>query len=269
MESLVTDAGARSMDRGAARGTVRKMRRWSFVVWALAIPLVGGGCEGLIALDTADAGGGDGVEAGVTSGDGSGESAIGPVDGGLDAAVRDAATASTDGGDAAPDAGTSDARDAADGGREPSDASDVDAAAACDEACRALRDCGATTPANCSSVCQTLGAPDYPACLARAGEDCNAIALCFFAQVCGGGDPSGDASCQSTQKCEGSCAITDPTMACGCGCIGAMSPATAFDLFVNNQCVTNCAPCQGSDPNTAACDQCVQACVMATKCAGE
>jgi len=140
------------------------------------------------------------------------------------------------------------------------------AAMICDNACAALHSCGAIVSPTCSKDCQA--APQtYLDCLRATGNDCNAISLCFFSAVCGGNGPSGTLSCAATAGCEGYCNANNATVACGCACIRAMTPATALDLIINNGCGIPCASCNPSTFNGPACNACASSCVAQGKCA--
>ncbi len=106
-------------------------------------------------------------------------------------------------------------------------------------------------------------------CIQAANDACNAIALCYLAAACGGVGPSGTATCAATATCEGNCNIANPTVACGCACIQAMSPSTAFDLVLNNECAnyTTCPSCNPASFNGTECDQCAYACTSTDACA--
>ena len=137
--------------------------------------------------------------------------------------------------------------------------------AVCSNSCAALQTCGSTISPTCASDCVNAGAA-YVDCIRAANNDCNAIANCIYGFLCGGVGPSGATSCHDTAGCEGNCNVSNPTAACECGCIQAMSPSTAFDLLVNNECANSCASCQPATFDGAQCNACAAACVAADQC---
>jgi hypothetical protein len=137
----------------------------------------------------------------------------------------------------------------------------------CDDACAALSACGSAPDSTCSLSCQSAGSA-YVSCLSAANDDCNGIAVCILEAECGKHPPSGASSCAAAAQCEGTCNVQNPTLACGCSCVAAMSPATSFELIINNECA-NYATCPSCNPATfdgALCNACASACVGAGKC---
>jgi hypothetical protein len=131
----------------------------------------------------------------------------------------------------------------------------------CDRACATLIGCAVQYDATCSAGC--LQAPAFLACVKTAPNECNALALCAFAQasaaLCGGaaGVPRGNGSCGSAADCEYLCGSQNAGAACSCACWAGLAPAKAINLLINNQCATAaCAvPCGpgGSGPACNAC----------------
>ncbi len=139
----------------------------------------------------------------------------------------------------------------------------------CNAACDALIACGVEyQKAECGVGC--VARPVFLACLKQTSNDCNALALCAWAQFakdqCGGGPgPAGSATCAQTATCQGTCNVSNPTAQCACACIAAMSPAAALALLVNDQCaLAECPSCLPQTFNGVACNAC-----HAQKCANQ
>jgi hypothetical protein len=141
----------------------------------------------------------------------------------------------------------------------------------CSMACAKLATCGVDFGAGCSAGCQ--GSNTFLPCLRSANlDDCNALALCTFAQSAhdfcpgGGGIPNGTGTCNDAATCEGNCNVNQPGVAaCGCACVADLLPAKAINLLINNQCaITKCPTECGPTGSGVACNTC-----HAQKCMAE
>jgi hypothetical protein len=132
----------------------------------------------------------------------------------------------------------------------------------CTAACKASQKCGVLYATPCIDACLTSPASAY-ACYTAAGTDCNKLASCGIAALCGE-PPSGSDGCSDAAECMISCG---QSQSCLCGCMEDLTPRQANILTKFLSCVTaRCiSQCQTGAAN---CMNCVQSrcAAQATAC---